>query len=67
MVQTPELTTTTISDEILSAASSVHRNLTEPVLYEHAVKRDEGKLLVGGSFAVRTGKRTGRSALYFGL
>jgi len=32
-----------------------------PVLYEHAVKRNEGKLLQGGTFAVYSGERTGRS------
>jgi len=50
-----------ISDQIISRASAVHRNLSVPVLYEHAVKRGEGKLLQGGAFAIRSGARTGRS------
>ncbi len=47
--------------QTLADAGTVHRNLTTPVLYEHAVRAGEGKLLEGGSFAVRTGARTGRS------
>ncbi len=50
-----------LSTRVLAAASATHRNLSTPVLYEHAVKRGEGKLLQGGSFAVRSGPRTGRS------
>ncbi len=54
-------TTPTISEAVLAGASFIHRNLTTPVLYEHMVKRDEGKVLEGGTFAVRSGERTGRS------
>ena len=50
-----------LSETVVSGASSTHRNLTTPVLYEHMVKRGEGKLLQGGTFAVRSGDRTGRS------
>ena len=39
----------------------MHRNLSVPVLYEHAIRRGEGKILQGGTFAVRSGARTGRS------
>jgi phosphoenolpyruvate carboxykinase (ATP) len=39
----------------------VHWNLTAPWLYEHAVRRREGEIGLGGSFAVRTGPHTGRS------
>ena len=46
---------------ILSNAGEVFHNLSVPVLYEHAVKRNEGKLLQGGTFAVFSGERTGRS------
>ena len=46
---------------ILANASSIHHNLSVPVLYEHAVRRREGKLLQGGTFAVFSGERTGRS------
>ena len=46
---------------ILAGASAIHQNLSVPVLYEHAVRRHEGKLLQGGTFAVFSGERTGRS------
>ncbi|MEX2080863.1 MAG: phosphoenolpyruvate carboxykinase (ATP) [Dehalococcoidia bacterium] len=49
------------SARVMASARTVHHNLSIPALYEHAVKRNEGKLLQGGSFAVRTGDRTGRS------
>lgn len=52
---------TNLSERVIDSASVVHRNLSVPVLYEHAVRRGEGKLLQGGSFAVRSGDRTGRS------
>jgi phosphoenolpyruvate carboxykinase (ATP) len=45
----------------MSRVATVHRNLSTPALYEQAVKRGEGKLLQGGTFAVRSGTRTGRS------
>jgi len=50
-----------LSDVVIANASVVHRNLSSPVLYEHAVRRGEGKLLQGGTFAVASGERTGRS------
>ena len=50
-----------LSDIVVANASVVHRNLSSPVLYEHAVRRGEGKLLQGGTFAVASGDRTGRS------
>ncbi|OAI42437.1 phosphoenolpyruvate carboxykinase, partial [bacterium SCGC AG-212-C10] len=53
--------TTNIAKQVIDAASAVHRNLSTPVLYEHAVRRGEGKLLQGGTFVVRSGERTGRS------
>ncbi|HVB14956.1 MAG TPA: phosphoenolpyruvate carboxykinase [Stellaceae bacterium] len=40
---------------------TVHWNLTAPYLYEHAVRRSEGVLGLGGSFVVNTGRHTGRS------
>lgn len=46
---------------ILANAGEVFHNLSVPVLYEHAVRRREGKLLQGGTFAVYSGERTGRS------
>jgi phosphoenolpyruvate carboxykinase (ATP) len=39
----------------------VHWNLTAPYLYEHAVRRGEGLVGLGGSFVVNTGRHTGRS------
>ena len=39
----------------------VHWNLTAPFLYEHAVRRGEGELGLGGAFVANTGRHTGRS------
>ena len=50
-----------VSNVVIANAAEVHHNLSVPVLYEHAVRRGEGKLLQGGTFAVRSGARTGRS------
>jgi phosphoenolpyruvate carboxykinase (ATP) len=50
-----------VSTEVMGRAPKVHHNLSSPVLYEHAIRRKEGKLLQGGTFAVRSGPRTGRS------
>jgi phosphoenolpyruvate carboxykinase (ATP) len=50
-----------VSNVVIANASTVHHNLSVPVLYEHAVRRGEGKLLQGGTFAVHSGARTGRS------
>src|SRR5215831_13549147 len=40
---------------------TVHWNQTAPVLYEHAVRRGEGELALGGSFSVSAGQFTGRT------
>jgi phosphoenolpyruvate carboxykinase (ATP) len=45
----------------LEPRGSVWRNLTTPVLYTHALKRDEGVLADGGPLVVDTGRHTGRS------
>ena len=50
-----------VASVILANAKEVYHNLSVPVLYEHAVRRNEGKLLEGGTFAVYSGERTGRS------
>ncbi|MBI2765059.1 MAG: phosphoenolpyruvate carboxykinase (ATP) [Chloroflexi bacterium] len=50
-----------LSDIVIAGGRNVFHNLSSPVLYEHAVRRGEGKLLQGGTFAVRSGERTGRS------
>lgn len=39
----------------------VHANLKAARLYEHAVRRNEGLIVSGGAFAVRTSPHTGRS------
>ena len=39
----------------------LHWNQSIPVLYEHAIRRGEGELGVGGSFSVSTGLYTGRT------
>src|SRR5271156_2683602 len=38
-----------------------HWNLQMPFLYEHAVRRREGEIGLGGAFVVNTGHHTGRS------
>jgi phosphoenolpyruvate carboxykinase (ATP) len=40
---------------------AVHWNLMAPYLYEHAIRRHEGELGLGGSFVANTGRHTGRS------
>ncbi len=39
----------------------VHANLTTPLLYEHAVRRNEGLITEGGALVVSTSPQTGRS------
>jgi phosphoenolpyruvate carboxykinase (ATP) len=41
--------------------SPIHWNLQAPFLFEHAVRRGEGEVGLGGSFVVNTGKHTSRS------
>lgn len=43
------------------SARKVYRNLTIPALVESAVRRGEGRLGIGGSLHVTTGRCTGRS------
>ena len=45
----------------LRTSGAVHWNLSAPVLYEHAVRRDEGLLAKDGPLVCRTGAHTGRS------
>jgi phosphoenolpyruvate carboxykinase (ATP) len=40
---------------------TLHWNQSVPVLYEHAIRRGEGELALGGSFSTRTGRFTGRT------
>ena len=41
--------------------SNIYWNLTTPVLYEHAIRREEGHLSHLGPFVVSTGQHTGRA------
>src|SRR4051794_31644940 len=43
------------------AAARVFWNLSEPALYEEAVRRGEGLIAAGGPLVCRTGQHTGRS------
>ncbi len=45
----------------LTGVARAHYNLPEPALIEAAVKRDEGRIGLGGTLLVSTGKHTGRS------
>ena len=51
----------TLSDQGVTGLGQVHYNLLEPALIEQALKREEGKLGLGGTFLVNTGSHTGRS------
>lgn len=45
----------------LTGTGTVHYNLAEPELYEHAISRGEATLAAGGALVARTGQHTGRS------
>jgi phosphoenolpyruvate carboxykinase (ATP) len=45
----------------ITAAHTVHWNLTPAVLYEQALRRDEGMIAAEGPLVCRTGQHTGRS------
>ncbi|MGE0815179.1 MAG: phosphoenolpyruvate carboxykinase [Vicinamibacterales bacterium] len=45
----------------ITATGLVHWNLTPPVLYEHALRRNEGVIAAEGPLVCRTGQHTGRS------
>ena len=45
----------------VTSGSTVHANLTAPGLYEHAIRRGEGRLSADGAFMAVTGVHTGRS------
>jgi phosphoenolpyruvate carboxykinase (ATP) len=40
---------------------AVHWNLTEPALYEHALRAEEAEIAYGGALVAETGAHTGRS------
>jgi len=44
-----------------SGLKAAHWNLTEPALYEHALRAKEGELAFGGALVAETGVHTGRS------
>ncbi len=46
----------------LGNLSKAHWNLSNPVLYEEAVRKGEAKVSQGGALVVATGKHTGRAA-----
>ncbi len=50
-----------LEDQGIEGVGAVYYNLLEPALIEHAIARGEGKLGLGGTFLVSTGKHTGRS------
>ena len=45
----------------IKGLKSVHYNLNEALLMQHALVREEGKLGIGGTLLVETGEHTGRS------
>ncbi len=47
----------------LKNLGAVHWNLDAAGLYEHAIRRQEGKIAKGGAFVALTGEHTGRSPL----
>jgi len=51
----------TLETQGMTGLGAVHYNLLEPALMEAAIKRGEGRLGLGGTFLVSTGKFTGRS------
>jgi phosphoenolpyruvate carboxykinase (ATP) len=50
-----------LEEQGLQTSGAVNWNLSAPVLYEHAVRRDEGLLAKDGPLVCRTGAHTGRS------
>ncbi len=45
----------------ITTTGQVYWNLTAPVLYEHALRRNEGMVAAEGPLVCRTGQHTGRS------
>ncbi|MEM8625775.1 MAG: phosphoenolpyruvate carboxykinase [Pseudomonadota bacterium] len=50
-----------LEDHGVAGLGHVYYNLTEPALVEQALARGEGRLGIGGTLLVETGKHTGRS------
>ena len=55
------LAETALAGTGVTARSDVHANLTAPGLYDHALRRGEGRLSADGAFMAVTGVHTGRS------
>ncbi len=60
-MQPPTAVTTHLAALGLDGAARVHYGLAPPLLYEHALDRDEAHLADGGALLVRTDPYTGRS------
>ena len=45
----------------ITNSGTVYWNLPAPLLYEHALRRGEGRVALGGPLVTRTGKHTGRA------
>ncbi|MBV9262181.1 MAG: phosphoenolpyruvate carboxykinase (ATP), partial [Pseudolabrys sp.] len=45
----------------LKNLAEIHWNLTEPALYEHAIRAGEAQFVAGGALCAETGHHTGRS------
>jgi len=45
----------------ITNAGTVYWNLPAPTLYEHAIRRDEGRIALQGPLVTRTGRHTGRA------
>ena len=50
-----------LEDQGIVGVANAYYNLIEPVLMEHAIRRGEGRLGLGGALLVETGTHTGRS------
>ena len=46
----------------IKTSKTLHKNLSAPVLYEHAVSLKEAVITAGGALCANTGKHTARSA-----
>src|SRR5690348_11385406 len=55
------LAETALAGTGVTNGSTVHANLTAPGLYDHALRRGEGRLSADGAFMAVTGVHTGRS------
>ena len=56
-----QINSTSLSEHSVHNFPDAHRNLSAPLLIEHALGRSEGHLAENGSLVVRTGQYTGRS------